>query len=136
MGGGGERTLRMAAKYAHLIDVYGVDKKTLQERLDYIKKCCSEYGRDYTDIVKSWGCWFWIYENEEELNRYSNEFKRLSIFRGGKSTGVVMGTPKEIIDFFKDLVEMGITYFTLRFEDLPSKRGIRLFAEEVLPHFR
>lgn len=136
IGGRGERTLRVASKYAHLIDVYGVDKKTLQERLNYIKKCCAEYGRDYKDIVKSWGCWFWIYEDEEELKRYADEFKRLSILRGGKSSGVVMGTPKEIVSFFRDLVEMGITYFTLRFEDLPSKRGIRLFAEEVLPHFR
>jgi hypothetical protein len=48
----------------------------------------------------------------------------------------VKGTPEQIIRFFKDLVEMEITYFTLRFEDLPGKRGIRLFSEEVMPHFR
>ena len=136
IGARGERTLRLAAKYANLIDVYGVDKKTLQERLNYIKKCCAEYGREHEDIVKSWGCWFWIYEDEEELKRYTDEFKRLSALRGGKSSGVVMGTPKEIVKFFRDLVETGITYFTLRFEDLPSKRGIRLFAEEVLPYFK
>lgn len=136
IGGRGERTLKLASKYAHLIDIYGVDKKTLRERLDYIKKCCTDYGRDYESIVKSWGCWFWIYENEEELNRYADEFKRLSILRGGKPSGVVMGTPKEMVSFFNDLVEMGITYFTLRFEDLPSKRGLRLFAQEVMPHFR
>jgi hypothetical protein len=46
------------------------------------------------------------------------------------------GTPEEIVRFFKDLVEMGITYFTLRFEDLPNKRGIRLFSDEVMPYFR
>ena len=136
IGGRGERTLRVATKYAHLIDVYGVDKKTLHERLEFIKKCCADYGRDYERIVKSWGCWFWIYENEEELKRHSAEFNRLAMLRGGQPDGVVKGTPEQIIIFFRDLVEMGITYFTLRFEDLPSKRGIRLFSEEVMPHLR
>jgi len=136
VGGRGERTLRMATKYAHFIDVYGVDKKTLQERLDYIRKCCTEYRRDYETIVKSWGCWFWIYEDEDELNRYSAEFDRLTSLRGGQPTGIMKGTPKDIVESFKELVEMGISYFTLRFEDLPSKRGIRLFSEEVIRHLR
>ena len=70
IGGRGKRTLRMAAKYADHIDIYGgMDKRDLQNRLDYVEKQCEEHGRDYDKITKSWGCWFWIYRNEEEYNR-------------------------------------------------------------------
>jgi alkanesulfonate monooxygenase SsuD/methylene tetrahydromethanopterin reductase-like flavin-dependent oxidoreductase (luciferase family) len=136
VGARGEDTLKMATRYAHLIDIYGVDKRTLKNRLELIRNCCTEYGRKYEDIVKSWGCWFLIYEDEHELKRYSAELDRLTLLRKGRSTGITRGTPEEIVAMFKELVDMGISYFTLRFEDLPSKRGIRLFAEEVMPHFR
>lgn len=136
IGARGKRTLRLAARYAHHIDIYGgMNKNDLQERLDYIEKICEKHGRDYDGIVKSWGGWFWIYENEKELNLYEDEFKRLSILRGGRPSSIVKGTPEEIISLFEGLVEMGITYFTLRFEDLPNKRGLRLFAEQVIPQF-
>ncbi|MFQ6053633.1 MAG: LLM class flavin-dependent oxidoreductase, partial [Candidatus Bathyarchaeia archaeon] len=137
IGARGKRTLRMAAKYADHIDIYGgMDKNDLRERLEYFERSCEEYGRDYDDIVKSWGCWFWIYENEKELKRHTDEFKRLSILRGTRSGGVTMGTPEEVVNLLEERVEMGIDYFTLRFEDLPSKRGLRLSAEHVIPHFK
>ncbi len=136
VGARGKRTLRFAAKHADHIDIYGgMDKEDLKDRLDYIEKKCYECGRYYDDIVKSWGCWFWIYEDEREHKMYSNEFNRLETLRGGRPGGVVKGTPDEIIALFEELVNIGINYFTLRFEDLPSKRALRLFAENVMPHF-
>jgi alkanesulfonate monooxygenase SsuD/methylene tetrahydromethanopterin reductase-like flavin-dependent oxidoreductase (luciferase family) len=137
IGARGKRTLNVAAEFANHIDIYGgMNIVDLKDRLDYIERMCAEHGRNYGDIVKSWGCWFWIYEDEEERDRYKAEFKRLEILRGGKPGGVVMGTPEEMVNLFKDLVEIGMTYFTLRFEDLPSKRALRLFAEQVIPDFR
>jgi len=137
IGARGKRTLRLAAKYADHIDIYGgMDKLDIKKRLDYIEKKCTEYGRNYDEIIKSWGCWFWIYEDEKELDRYKEEFRRLESLRGGRPGGVVMGSPEEIVNLFKDFVELEMTYFTLRFEDLPSKRGLRLFAEQVIPQFK
>jgi alkanesulfonate monooxygenase SsuD/methylene tetrahydromethanopterin reductase-like flavin-dependent oxidoreductase (luciferase family) len=135
IGGVGDRLLRLAAKHADHIDVMaGIsNKKVLQERLDWIKKCCAEFGRNYADITISAGCDFWIYENQRELNVYANEFKRAA---GKRGASLVKGTPDEIIDLFDDRVKMGITYFTLRWEDLPGKRALRLFAEKVMPHFK
>ena len=137
IGARGKRTLKLAAEYADHIDVYGgMNIEDLKDRLDFIERKCEEHGRNYDDIVKSWGCWFWIYEDEEERERYEAEFRRLEILRGGSPGGVVMGTPEEMVGLFKDLVEIGMNYFTLRFEDLPSKRALRLFAEQVIPEFR
>ena len=136
IGARGNRTLRLAAQYADHIDIYGgMDLTDLQDRLSFIEKTCSELGRDYDAITKSWGCWFWIYENERELNRYADEVKRLAnLPEGGLNT--IKGTPEDFVEMFESLIELGITYFTLRFEDLPSKRGLRLFTEHVIPQFK
>jgi alkanesulfonate monooxygenase SsuD/methylene tetrahydromethanopterin reductase-like flavin-dependent oxidoreductase (luciferase family) len=137
LGARGKRTLKLAAEYADHIDVYGgMDKEDLKDRLDYIERKCNEYGRDYDEITKSWGSWFWIYEDEKELEMHRDEFRRLKELRGGAPGGPLMGTPEEIVGLFEELVELGMTYFTLRFEDLPSKRALRLFAEQVIPEFR
>jgi alkanesulfonate monooxygenase SsuD/methylene tetrahydromethanopterin reductase-like flavin-dependent oxidoreductase (luciferase family) len=137
IGARGKRTLKLAAEYADHIDVYGgMDIGDLKKRLDFVEKNCAEFGRDYDKIIKSWGCWFWIYEDENELKKHQAEFKRLEILREGRPGGVTKGTPEEIIDLFEDLVEIGMNYFTLRFEDLPSKRALRLFAEHVIPELR
>lgn len=163
IGGVGKRILRLAAKYADYVDIssepamgrtYALNsiqkpseempetpppadeatkKRTLQERLDWVKECCAEFGRNYDDIVKAASFKFYIYKNEKELARHEREFKRLA---GTQGAHLTMGTPDEIIDFFEERVKMGVTYFTLRWEDLPSTSGLRLFAKEVIPHFR
>ncbi len=136
IGARGKRTLRIAAKYADHIDIYGgLSLDDLQERLAFIEDVCAEYGRNYNEITKSWGCWFWLYENEKELSRYANEIKRLEQLTGERTSNVVKGTPEEIIQVFEDRIKLGISYFTLRFEDFPSKRALRLFAEYVMPQF-
>jgi hypothetical protein len=61
---------------------------------------------------------------------------RLERLRHGRPAIALMGKPEEIVAFIEELEEMGVTYVTLRFEDLPSKRGLRLFAEEVISKFR
>lgn len=138
IGGRGNRTLGAAAKYADHIDIYGgMDLDVLKERLSFIENTCSEIGRDFKEIVFSWGCWFWIYEDEKERDRYASEIKRLSEYPEDLySAVIIMGTPEEIAEKFESLIDLGITYFTLRFEDLPSKRGLQLFANQVIPEFR
>lgn len=136
IGARGNRTLRVAAKYADHIDIYGgMNLDDLQERLSFVEETCSEIGRNFKEIIFSWGCWFWIYENEKERARYSTEIRRLSELPD-EQFKAIMGTPEEIIEIFESLKELGITYFTLRFEDLPSKRGLRLFAEHVMPELK
>ena len=131
IGGRGEKTLSAAAKYADHIDIYsGMDVEAFHERYSHIENVCSEIGRDFKEITFSWGCWFWIFENEKERVRYAGEIKRLADY--GDQFQAVMGTPEEILEKFEALKEAGATYFTLRFEDLPSKRGLRLCAEHIM----
>lgn len=135
VGGTGDRLLKMAAEEADLIDIL-TGQRQLEDRIQWIEKCCTRLGRDFEGLVKSWGAWFWIYGDSKEFRLHSSEIQRLRSMRGGDSTGMLMGTPEEIVSAFEKLVELGVSYFTLRFEDLPSKRGLRLFASEVFPAFR
>jgi alkanesulfonate monooxygenase SsuD/methylene tetrahydromethanopterin reductase-like flavin-dependent oxidoreductase (luciferase family) len=138
IGGRGDRTLGAAAKYADHIDIYGgMDLDVLSERLAHIEGVCSEIGRDFKDLVFSWGCWFLIYEDERERDRYSSEIRRLSELSEDRwSAVIIMGTPEEMAEKFESLIDLGISYFTLRFEDLPSAHGLRLFAERVMREFQ
>ncbi len=135
IGARGDRTLGLAAEFADHIDIYGgMDLDDLQERMSFVEDTCSEIGRDFHEIVFSWGCWFWIYESEKERNRHAIEIKRLSEYPKDKfQAKIIMGTPEEIVEKFESLIDLGITYFTLRFEDLPSTHGLQLFAEKVMP---
>ena len=138
VGGRGNRTLGAAAKYADHIDIYGgMDLDDLNDRLSFIEDTCSEIGRDFKEITFSWGCWFWIYENEKDRDHYALEIKRLTELPDDMwQSTIVMGTPEEIAEKFESLIDLGITYFTLRFEDLPSKRGLQLFAESVMSQLK
>jgi alkanesulfonate monooxygenase SsuD/methylene tetrahydromethanopterin reductase-like flavin-dependent oxidoreductase (luciferase family) len=107
-----------------------MDVDAFQERYALIENACSEIGRDFKEITFSWGCWFWIFEDEKERKRYVREIKRLEDY--GDQFQAVMGTPEEILEKFEALKDAGATYFTLRFEDLPSKRGLQLCAEHIM----
>jgi alkanesulfonate monooxygenase SsuD/methylene tetrahydromethanopterin reductase-like flavin-dependent oxidoreductase (luciferase family) len=139
IGGTGKRVLEVAARYADMVNlemgpVYADEAHLVKETenyLSFIEKHFKAAGRDWEkDIVKSWSIWFWIYENEKERNEHAEAIKNM------QPGSVLMGAPSEIIERFEKLVALGITYFTLRFEDLPSKRGLRLFADKVMPTFQ
>ena len=49
---------------------------------------------------------------------------------------VIVGTPETILREIKKYLNIGVTYFTLYFPDLPDTRSLQLFAEHIMHHFR
>ena len=140
VGGSGKNLLKVAARYSDVInlDLFSYEDMSknniveeTRKHLAFLEKQFKKAGRNWeTDILKTWGTWFWVYEDQKERDQHAEAIKNQ---RPGT---VLMGTPEEIVDLFEKLVDVGITYFTLRFEDLPSTRGLRLFAEKVMPAFQ
>jgi alkanesulfonate monooxygenase SsuD/methylene tetrahydromethanopterin reductase-like flavin-dependent oxidoreductase (luciferase family) len=142
IGGGGKHLLRVAARYADFVNIDPNETYDASfSRSDYVKETerylshleseVRAAGRDWeAEIVKSRAFWFWLYENEKERNKHAEAIKNQ------RPGSVLMGTPEEIIELFQKLVDLGITYFTLRFEDLPDTKGLHLFAENVMPAFQ
>jgi alkanesulfonate monooxygenase SsuD/methylene tetrahydromethanopterin reductase-like flavin-dependent oxidoreductase (luciferase family) len=45
----------------------------------------------------------------------------------------IAGTPEECAEQLRAYTELGVSHFIIRFGDIPSLEGLRLFAEEVAP---
>jgi alkanesulfonate monooxygenase SsuD/methylene tetrahydromethanopterin reductase-like flavin-dependent oxidoreductase (luciferase family) len=132
VGGSGRFTLKLAGEYADFTNMLG-SVEDAKERLSIIEDSCRKAGRNWgRDIVKSWAGELWIYEDAKERDQHKEDVRNML---NQSVDAVVMGTPQEIVHLFHRYMELGITYFTLKFKDLPSKRGLKLFADEVMPAF-
>ena len=94
------------------------------------EEACHVTGRDAREIEKSWGKYLFIRNTEKEI-----EEKRKALAEAPPGS-ILCGTPDKIIDEIKKFVDLGFTYFTFRFEDMPNLTGLRLFAEKVIPAFK
>ena len=73
-------------------------------------------------------------ENETELRSRNMNISYKGIRKDSKL--VIVGTPKTILREIKRYLNIGVTYFTVSFPDLPDTRSLQLFAEHVIPCFR
>jgi probable F420-dependent oxidoreductase len=131
IGGSGPKMMRLAAKHANIVNLEGKvrDYKTAKKRMDILEKACKKTGRDFNEITKSWGSYIYVVENEEELEKSQEALSNVP------KGSVLTGTPEEIIDVIQNYVDIGFTYFTFRFEDLPDFKGLQLFAKHIIPAF-
>jgi alkanesulfonate monooxygenase SsuD/methylene tetrahydromethanopterin reductase-like flavin-dependent oxidoreductase (luciferase family) len=129
IGGGGEQlTLRVVAERADWWNLGG----SLEEyghKLDVLRSHCDAIGRNYDDILKTWGGeGIVIAENEAAARKISTPF--------GLSMDAEICTPDRIAEHLHKYVELGVKHFILRFADFPNTAGVELFANEVIPQFR
>jgi alkanesulfonate monooxygenase SsuD/methylene tetrahydromethanopterin reductase-like flavin-dependent oxidoreductase (luciferase family) len=47
----------------------------------------------------------------------------------------LVGTPAQVISQIEDWAALGVSQMQIRFADFPRTDGIRLFMDEVMPHF-
>ena len=139
IGGSGEKLmLRIVAEYADRSNWHET-AEMCRHKLKVLEKHCSSIGRDSQEIEKSVDMVVSISENEQELTEnlkklYSSRKQTVSFKEWLKVVKArdIMGIPSECLERIKEYVDIGITYFMLRFQDFPSKKGMRLFAEEVM----
>jgi alkanesulfonate monooxygenase SsuD/methylene tetrahydromethanopterin reductase-like flavin-dependent oxidoreductase (luciferase family) len=131
IGGGGRKlTLRYVAQYADWWNFPGGSVENYAELLDVLRGHCETVGREYDSIVKTWAC------ECVALAPSSGEARRLGeaspFYRPGAA---LVGTPDDVVTQLRRFTDLGVAHFILRFADFPETRGVKLFAEEVVPHF-
>ena len=140
IGGGGKRTLKVVAKYADGWNYGLCSYDEYAERLSVLKNYFHSNNtvlgsRNYDDIIKAWHGILILGLDETELrNRNINISDKKGIRKDSKL--VIAGTPKTILREIKRYLNIGVTYFTVCFPDLPNSRSLQLFAEHIIRHFR
>lgn len=129
-GAGPRRTLRIVAKYGDWCNLNNSNVEFCRDRLATLRQHCLDVGRDYDTIVKTYSCDCVAIAS---TSKQAEEIKRNSFFA---PYAPITGTPDQVAASFYPFINLGITYFILRFADYPSTRGVELFLREVLPRFK
>jgi len=130
-GGGKKKTLRITAQYADWWNFPGGTAAHYAELLASLREHCAQIGRDENSIVKTWLTDCVAIAPTHEAARH---LAQSSPFYDPATS--VVGTPDEVAAHLQSFVDLGVTYFILRFVDFPTASGAQLFATEVMPRFR
>jgi alkanesulfonate monooxygenase SsuD/methylene tetrahydromethanopterin reductase-like flavin-dependent oxidoreductase (luciferase family) len=141
IGGGGKKTLDIVAKYA---DGWNYGLCSFEEYLQKTSFLKHYYNidnnnkvtvRNYKDIIRGWHGILLLGKDEEELKKRKNKL----LDKKGKWKGsnlIISGTPNTILNEITRYLNIGVTYFTIYFPDLPDTRSLQLFAEHIIPNVR
>jgi alkanesulfonate monooxygenase SsuD/methylene tetrahydromethanopterin reductase-like flavin-dependent oxidoreductase (luciferase family) len=140
IGGRGKKTLRVVAKYA---DIWSWPNSNLctpelyQGTLEILNRYCEDMGRNPMAIAKLKGAVVHIGQTDAQVRDEVQRFKPPELSWEDYSKHLI-GTPEEIISQMEEYIKMGATGFELSFPLLSSGdlRGLRLFAEMVMPHYK
>jgi alkanesulfonate monooxygenase SsuD/methylene tetrahydromethanopterin reductase-like flavin-dependent oxidoreductase (luciferase family) len=134
IGGSGERTIEIAAKYANGWNYGLCSYEEYVAKLSLLKNCCKIVNRDYQNIMKGWQGLIIIGKHEEDVKiKISDLQSKKGIEDDGISKISVAGTIEEIQTEIAKYIRIGVNYFTVSFRDLES---LKLFAERIMPQFK
>jgi alkanesulfonate monooxygenase SsuD/methylene tetrahydromethanopterin reductase-like flavin-dependent oxidoreductase (luciferase family) len=139
IAGGGERgTLRQVARYADASN-FGAHRNIgsaftaddVIRKLDVLRARCQEQGRPYESVLRTHTTMpLFLAETDAALRAKLASVPQLTRERFAPST--VAGTPREVIPYFRTLVEVGMRYF-ITFIYPKDAETVRLLAEQVVP---
>jgi F420-dependent oxidoreductase-like protein len=142
-GGGEKKTLRIAAKYAQYTN-FDATPETFTRKSEILAQHCKDVGTDFDAIVRSANFNVVIGETAkdvedkldwvrahyqplltaDELERMDNQYR----------SGMLVGTPEQIIEVLSAAEARGMTYTIGFFLDAAYDRGsMDLFAGKVIP---
>jgi alkanesulfonate monooxygenase SsuD/methylene tetrahydromethanopterin reductase-like flavin-dependent oxidoreductase (luciferase family) len=123
VGGGGKKTMRLAAQYADLWNTGG-DIDSFTERLDILKRHCNELERNISTLRLTYGGGVVIGNTEEEAKRRAEQ---------DGHNGPFIGTVEQVAEKMAEFVEIGVNYFMVKIHGLPDPDIAGLVTEELMP---
>lgn len=139
VGGGGERvTMKIAAREAAIWNNVAGQQAQLEHKVQVLRQHCEAVGRDFAEITVSQQCLVTLAPDEASLEPMTERSK--AIFGGhmGDPTGplALTGTADRVVEQIQRHVDLGCTMLMIEFFGRDTREPARLFAEQVMPHFR
>ncbi len=123
IGGGGEqRTLSLAARYADWWNFNSCGAEVYAHKVSVLKGYCRSIGRDPAEIRLTFSGTVSMDEDPTQVIQHPQYPKKRFI----------AGSTAEVIRELERFCEIGVTHFMLKFLDLTT---LKYFAANVLPHF-
>lgn len=126
VGGGGNKTRRLAAQHADIWN-WGMDIKTYTELVDGLKQHCDDLGRDFSTLRLAWSGGMTIVKTEEDAKHIAEEKGHSEPF---------VGTADQIAEKMAAFIELGVDYFILNISGLPDPDIAGLVTEELMPKIK
>jgi F420-dependent oxidoreductase-like protein len=131
IGGGGKKfTLRYVAQYADWWNFPGGTPENYAELLEVLRDHCSDVGRDYETIIKTWAI--------DGVAVAKTTEEALDIAQANplyNPETAIAGTPDEVEAQLRRFTDMDVQHFILRFADFPNTGSAEIFAREVISRF-
>jgi alkanesulfonate monooxygenase SsuD/methylene tetrahydromethanopterin reductase-like flavin-dependent oxidoreductase (luciferase family) len=129
VGGGGDRTLRIAAQYADWWNLYDANARKYQERAAILKQQCEAIGRDPASIRLTWFGRIVVGRNEAEMRARGTARQDIT-FTPDNS---LYGTPNRVAEQLAELIGVGVSYFMPEVIGLPHPDVFAMLLDEILP---
>lgn len=142
VAGGGARTLDQLARLGDIANfgpgpAGNVDSpSTANDRLQALRQCCLEHGRDPDDILRSlFTHWVILAPTQSAVDAKVRRYfpDGLDAFWGAY---LVAGTPDGVAGLFQGYVDIGINFIDLQTLDPDDEETIALAAAEMAPRLR
>lgn len=140
IGGIGEKKmLPLIAKYAQMWNIPSLPAEQIAEKSKILEKACQKVGRNCAEIERSYLTPLYIKGDAAEVQTLLQrvaDLRKVSVDEVRRS--VLAGDPATIKKQMQAYIDAGVTHFiiNLRRPGLYDLEGVRLFAKEVMPHFR
>ena len=140
IGGIGEkRVLPLVAKYAQMWNIPNLEPDKIAEKGKVLQEACKKIGRNCAEI--EWSYLTPVYIKADAASAQSllemvAKLRNVTVDEARKS--ILVGDPAAVRQQVQTYIDAGVTHFiiNLRKPGLYDREGVRMFAKEVMPHFR
>lgn len=140
IGGMGEKlTLPIVAKYADIWNAAGLTPQQLAQKIAVLDEHCRQVGRDCNKIEKTYITSLYLRTDPAEVQALLEQTPRMQGLSAEQARATVLaGDVAAVRQQIQAYVNAGATHFIfiLRRPGFYDREGIRLFAKEIMPHFR
>ncbi len=134
IGGTGEkRSLRIAARYGDGWNCAYISPESFERKSAVLDQWCEREGRDPAQIERSINLGFYMGADEKSAQRNREIFA--SSWGGGRDSGMLFGTPKEVVERLGQYADAGAKHINIAFRPPIDFEAFQAYIDEVMPAF-